>query len=165
MVNQFKHRLKNQPKDQKIAVILALAGMLLPGLHKFYLHQPRWGITYLLLSWTPIPRIASLIEALWYLLQAQPEFDRRFNSGIAIPETASGASTNVTPDLSPSFPLQSFFQGTNQTKNQTKNQTIDPAQVPSVVEAVRQIEQLRQEGLISEYEFEQKRRQLLDRIG
>lgn len=48
---------------------------------------------------------------------------------------------------------------------QSVGQGLDPAQVPSIVEAVRQIEQLRQEGLISEYEFEQKRRQLLDRIG
>lgn len=36
--------------------------------------------------------------------------------------------------------------------------------VVSVSESLRELDQLRQDGLISEYEFEQKRRKLLDRI-
>lgn len=143
---------KLQLKDQKIAALLALAGVLLPGLHKFYLRQPRWGIAYLLLCWTPVPRIASVIEGVWYLLQAQGEFDRRFNVEFA---------GSVMPQSAPLF--ASGLVG--QSVGQSVGQGLDPAQVPSIVEAVRQIEQLRQEGLISEYEFEQKRRQLLDRIG
>lgn len=44
---------------------------------------------------------------------------------------------------------------------------VDPQvqQMPAIAEAIRQLEQLRQEGLVSEYEFEQKRRQLLDRLS
>lgn len=42
---------------------------------------------------------------------------------------------------------------------------VDPAKVGAVAEALRQLDQLRQDGLLSEYEFEQKRRQLLDRIA
>ena len=34
----------------------------------------------------------------------------------------------------------------------------------TIADAMRHLDQLRQEGLITEYEFEQKRRQLLDRI-
>jgi hypothetical protein len=37
-------------------------------------------------------------------------------------------------------------------------------QVESVANALRELEALRQDGLISEYEFEQKRRQMLDQI-
>ncbi len=37
-------------------------------------------------------------------------------------------------------------------------------QVESVANALRELESLRQDGLISEYEFEQKRRQMLDQI-
>jgi hypothetical protein len=37
-------------------------------------------------------------------------------------------------------------------------------QVESVANALRELEALRQEGLISEYEFEQKRRRMLDQI-
>jgi hypothetical protein len=36
--------------------------------------------------------------------------------------------------------------------------------VESVANALRELDALREEGLISEYEFEQKRRQLIDRI-
>jgi hypothetical protein len=36
--------------------------------------------------------------------------------------------------------------------------------VESVANALRELEALRQDGLISEYEFEQKRRQMLDQI-
>ncbi|MGG6265006.1 SHOCT domain-containing protein [Leptolyngbya sp. AN03gr2] len=36
--------------------------------------------------------------------------------------------------------------------------------VLSVSESLRELDQLREDGLISEYEFEQKRRKLLDRI-
>ncbi|MGF1481807.1 MAG: SHOCT domain-containing protein [Cyanophyceae cyanobacterium] len=43
--------------------------------------------------------------------------------------------------------------------------TVDPERVGAVVEALRQLDQLRSDGLMSEYEFEQKRRQLLDQIA
>ncbi len=40
--------------------------------------------------------------------------------------------------------------------------TIDPQQIGAIADALRQLEGLRSEGLISEYEFEQKRRQLIE---
>ena len=67
-------------KNRSIAIILAFAGTLtISGLHKFYLGQPLWGILYVLLSWTPIPKIASAIEGVWYLTQEEETFDRYFN--------------------------------------------------------------------------------------
>ncbi|MGI0481266.1 NINE protein [Geminocystis sp. CENA526] len=39
--------------------------------------------------------------------------------------------------------------------------TGNPQQVTEIATAIRELEKLRQDGLISEYEFEQKRRQLL----
>ena len=87
--------------------------------------QPRWGIVYLLLSATQIPRIASAIEAIYYLFQDSDVFAH----------LPYGAQEAV------------------------------PIQAIAIAEALRQLEQLRQEGLVSEYEFEQKRRQLLDRMG
>lgn len=129
----MNYGLLSQDKNRKVAALLAFAGILLPGLHKFYLGQPRWGLVYLLLGWTPVPKIASAVEGFWYLFQDPDLFDARFNtlSVDAIPRSGK-ASTD---------------------------------QVGAVAEAVRQIEQLRQEGLMTEAEFEQKRRQLLDRIG
>lgn len=131
-------------KSRKVAAILAFAGTLLQiaglhpiaGLHKFYLGQPLWGLLYLLLSWTPIPYIASAIEGVWYLLQDKDEFDRNFNSNRI-------ATSSSIPKPLP----------------------IDMSYVSTIADALRQLDSLRQDGLISEYEFEQKRRQLLDRIN
>lgn len=125
-------------KSRKLAAGLALLGVVtLPGLHRFYLGQSRWGLAYLLLAWkTPISRIASGVEALWYLFLDDAEFDLTFNSPDAL---AAVAEAKIKPNL-------------------------DPAKVEQVVRAVREIENLRQEGLITETEFEQKRRKLLDQI-
>ncbi len=116
------------PKNRQLAIMLAFAGMVIPiaGFHKFYLGQPRWGLVYLLLSWTPIPHIASAIEAVWYLTQDNTLFGGTPNQG----------------------------------------QIVNPPHnsVNGVAEAIRELDKLRADGLISEYEFEQKRRQWLDRV-
>ncbi|HEY9812881.1 MAG TPA: NINE protein [Candidatus Sericytochromatia bacterium] len=129
----------NKPKNRTIATLLAFSGIVIPlaGLHKFYLGQPRWGLLYLVLSWTPIPHVASAIEGVWYLAQNTDKFDDNFNTGImSVASTPTNVSTGV-----------------------------DPTQVSAIAEALRQLDQLRQDGLISEYEFEQKRRQWLDRMA
>jgi TM2 domain-containing membrane protein YozV len=119
-------------KSRSIAAILAFAGTLtISGLHKFYLGQPLWGLLYVLLSWTPIPKVASAIEGVWYLAQDEESFDRNFSQG----------------------------------KSGTRNLHPQTDQVASIAEALRQLDSLRRDGLISEYEFEQKRRQLLDQIS
>jgi TM2 domain-containing membrane protein YozV len=118
-------------KSRTIAAILAFSGTLtISGLHKFYLGQPLWGLLYVLLSWTPIPKVACAIEGVWYLTQDEETFDRYFNLG----ESVMKVSTQVGN------------------------------QVESVANALRELETLRQDGLISEYEFEKKRRQMLDQI-
>lgn len=129
----------SKPKSRKVAALLAFIGTVVPvsGFHKFYLGQPVWGVLYLLLWWTHIPKIASAIEGVWYLLQDRDEFDRNFN--LAVMPAASSISAAPA--------------------------RVDPAQVGAIADALRQLESLRQEGLVSEYEFEQKRRQLLDRIA
>nr|WP_174783798.1 NINE protein [Dolichospermum sp. UHCC 0259] len=118
-------------KSRTVAAILAFSGTLtISGLHKFYLGQPLWGIIYVLLSWTPIPKVACAIEGVWYLTQEEETFDRYFNLGESVTRVSSPVGN----------------------------------QVESVANALRELEALRQDGLISEYEFEQKRRQMLDQI-
>ncbi|MBW4595602.1 MAG: NINE protein [Brasilonema angustatum HA4187-MV1] len=122
----------NQRKSRSIAAILALSGTVaISGLHKFYLGQPLWGVLYVLLSWTPIPKVASAIEGVWFLAQDEEAFDRHFNLG----------------------------------KSAIKNSQFASNQVSTIAQGLRELESLRQDGLISEYEFEQKRRQLLDHIS
>lgn len=124
----MKDNSSNHP-NRKVAVALALLGTVTPlaGLHKFYLRQPVWGIVYLLLWSTPMPRIACAIEAVWYLMDGQ--FQRRL--------AGSPLANTQPPDFN---------------------------HVGALAEALRQLEQLRTDGLMTEYEFEQKRRQLLDRL-
>lgn len=147
----------SKPKSQRIAAILAFAGVVLPvsGLHKFYLGQQRWGIGYLLLSlaWVvnPIPRIASAIEGVWYLLQSPEEFDRNFNATLHLSGELAVSSVSTTAIPTAAIP--------------TASAKVDPIQLGAIAETLRQLDQLRLDGLISEYEFEQKRRQLLDQIG
>ena len=127
----------SKQKSRKAAAIIAFTGTLSPvsGLHKFYLGQPVWGLLYLLLSWTPIPRVASAIDAIWYLFQNEDEFDRNFNFDLQL--------------KSPVVNRQRIVESTN---------------VQAIADALRQLDRLRQDGLISEYEFEQKRRQLLEQM-
>lgn len=134
---QFRERgaMLDKPKNRTIAVLLALCGIFTPvvGLHKFYLGQTGWGLVYLLLSWTPVPRIASAIEAVWYLLQDTSDF-------------------------------QAGFEPRPISLNLLDLQNNRPA-IALSADSLRELEQLRQEGLVSEYEFEQKRRQWLDKIS
>ena len=119
-------------KSKSIAAVLAFAGTLtISGLHKFYLGQPLWGIVYVLLSWTPIPKVASAIEGVWFLAQDEETFNHNFNLG----------------------------------KSLVNNISTDGNKVSMIADALRDLDGLRQDGLISEYEFEQKRRQLLDQIS
>jgi TM2 domain-containing membrane protein YozV len=136
-------------KDRAVTIVLALAGFLLPGLHKFYLGQLGWGWFYLLPGlcfWDVdlglMPRLACLFEGSWLLLQSQTEFDRRFN-GITDSSESLGKST---------LALAAAATATTAAKT---------AQVENMGQSLRQLDQLRQEGLITEYEFEQQRRQLL----
>ncbi len=142
------HRVKNR----KVAAIWAFVGVLplalpgfsethLAGLHRFYLREYGWGFVYLFFGLlTPIPWIAGILEGIWYLVQDELEFDGHFNLGVSAEESAAGAlatPTSIVKSVSPTV---------------------------KIAEAVRELDRLRQEGLLSEYEFEQKRRQLISSI-
>ncbi|MEM8779362.1 MAG: SHOCT domain-containing protein [Cyanobacteria bacterium P01_G01_bin.49] len=131
----------NRPKSRKVGIILALLSTMIPwpiaGIHKFYLGQPVWGVMYFLLWNTPIPRIACAIDVVWYFMQGEDTFNTQFN----------GLSFNQT-------------QPTSLHSNPT-----ELIQVGVISEGLRELDRLREDGLVSDYEFEQKRRQLLDRIN
>ena len=139
-------KIVNKPKNRMVAVMMALLGTVTPiaGIHKFYLGQPLWGVIYLLLWSTPIPRFACAIEAVWYLLQDSSDFDHRFNTHLVPGESPRGISIGDYAH--------------NQEEAISKS-------VEDIADALRQLDQLREDGLLSEYEFEQKRRQLIDHIA
>lgn len=48
------------------------------GVHKFYLGQVGWGIAYLLLCWTFLPMVASIVDGIVYLTMSDEAFVRRY---------------------------------------------------------------------------------------
>ncbi|MEB3358089.1 MAG: SHOCT domain-containing protein [Synechococcales bacterium] len=138
-------------KTRPWAIALALSGAILPGLHKFYLKQWRWGLAYLLLFPTHIPQAASLIEAVWLLLLDQEEFDRNFNRPIP-----PASNQNCPQAKADALGMQA--------ESAVPAPGVSLEEVRAIATVLRELEQLRQDGLISEYEFEQKRRQLLDKM-
>jgi len=135
-------------KNQKLAVVLAMIGAVTPlsGLHKFYLQQPRWGLVYLFLSLTFTPPL--LVEG-WVL----PYF------GLAqVASLLEGIWYFIQSE-------ENFQERFNRgTVSGEENQRVNPNLVKETAEALRQLDQLREEGLLSEYEFEQQRRQLVEKI-
>ena len=132
-------QLFSEPKNRKVAIAIALITTILPfpiaGIHKFYLGQPLWGAIYLLLWYTPLPRIATAIDAVWYFVQGDEVFEQQFNQ--------ASAFNNGSMSSSPGMPTPP---------------------VAAIAEGLRELERLRREGLVTEYEFEEKRRGLLDRL-
>ena len=65
-------------KSRGIAILLAifLGGL---GIHRFYLDKPTTGVMYLIFSWSGIPMVISLGEAMWMLMIGQKGFDRAYN--------------------------------------------------------------------------------------
>ncbi|MEM7066495.1 MAG: hypothetical protein AAF572_25430 [Cyanobacteria bacterium P01_B01_bin.77] len=130
-------------KNRKISAALAILGALQPtpvpvaGVHKFYTGQYGWGLMYMLLGGTQVPRIASAAEGIWYL---------------------------VGPHLQKLWGNLTISSGTEQPASGSGDSSIVEETVEAVARSLREIERLRQEGLLSEYEFEQKRRSLLEQI-
>ncbi|MEM9219745.1 MAG: helix-hairpin-helix domain-containing protein [Cyanobacteria bacterium P01_F01_bin.150] len=86
-------------KTRPRAIALALAGIMLPGLHKFYLKQRGWGIAYLMLYPTHIPQLASVLEGIWYVWLGQDKFEQRFNPAIARLLATPYATLNTPDDI------------------------------------------------------------------
>ncbi|ESA34157.1 membrane protein [Leptolyngbya sp. Heron Island J] len=126
----------NHQKNRKLVGLLALVGAVQPtpipfaGIHKFYLGDYGWGIVYMLLGLTPVPRIACAAEGIWYLVG--PMCERLWLTMAALSLPANNSPLDQT--------------------------------VENVANSLREIEHLRQEGLLSDHEFEQKRRSLLEQI-
>ncbi|NJM97185.1 MAG: hypothetical protein HC800_08385 [Phormidesmis sp. RL_2_1] len=133
---------------RKVAIALAFAGGLLTPfsltwLHKFYMGQYLWGLIYLVLTPTKLPQVACCLEGIWYLSQSDDSFADRFpNAGSML----SAAKISL---------------------HSADSAVVMPADHTAiqVATALRELDQLRQDGLMTEYEFEQKRRKLLEKIA
>jgi hypothetical protein len=48
------------------------------GVHKFYLGQTGWGITYLIFFWTFVPAIVAFIEFIMLIAMSDEKFDLKY---------------------------------------------------------------------------------------
>lgn len=156
---------------RKIAIALAFAGALptplpLVWLHKFYLGQYLWGIVYLVLAPTLLPQVACCLEGIWYLSQSDDSFVEKFppsqNARSAVAFDPTRAHASVGKSMAVSLDSQAVSGETIKVDSHAIATSSHPAS--QVANTLRELDQLRQEGLITEYEFEQKRRKLLDQV-
>ena len=123
-------------KSKTTAAILAifLGGI---GVHRFYLNQTGLGLLYLLFCWTFIPLIVSLIDFIWLLTMDENRFNHKFNSNYHAPYPNH---TNITVN--------------NGTQNQPQANT-------STSDEIKKLYDLKEKGIITQEEFELKKKILL----
>lgn len=123
-------------KSKTTAAILAifLGGI---GVHRFYLNQSGLGILYLLFCWTFIPLVVSLIDFIWLLTMDENRFNQKFNSNYHTPYPNH---TNITVN--------------NGTQNQPHTST-------STSDEIKKLYDLKEKGIITQEEFELKKKILL----
>lgn len=129
-------------KSRRVAALLAIAGAIpifggfhVVGLHKLYLGQRWWTVIYIALALTGSK--AAWIAGIFdaiFYLIQNPDEFDANFNGEAVPETGTIGAATAPPV------------------------------VVTVSDNLRELDQLRQDGLITEYEFEQKRRKLLEKI-
>jgi TM2 domain-containing membrane protein YozV len=128
-------------KSRRVAALLAIAGAVpimggfhLVGLHKLYLGQRWWCLIYIALAMTGSK--AAWIAGIFDALFYLIQNETEFDANFNGEPLPESAAT--TP--------------------------VKVAPMSTIADNLRDLDQLRQDGLITEYEFEQKRRKLLERI-
>lgn len=123
--------MKKKNRITAALLAFALGGI---GVHRFYLGKIASGVLYLLCFWTFIPAIISFVEFIVLLCMSDEEFDRRYNAYAIVPPTIV---VNPTTEV------------TIKSDNAT------------YVEEVKKLYDLKVKGMISDEEFEQKKKMLL----
>jgi TM2 domain-containing membrane protein YozV len=127
----------NQSKDRRVAAALAFVGVVSP-IPLAGLHKFYLGQTW----W-----------GVGYLLMAEPGVSR-----------IASAIEGIWYLFQDKATFDRNFNGIELPTAPAASDVVNPEHISSIAQALRHLDQLRQDGLISEYEFEQKRRSLLDKI-
>ncbi len=130
----------SKPRSRRVAALLALAGAvpILGGFHLVGLHKLYLGQRWWCLIYLALALTGSKIAWIAAL----------FDATFYLIQNPDEFELNFNGEVSPETGTIDFKQSS----------------VITVSGSLRELDQLRQDGLISEYEFEQKRRKLLDRI-
>jgi len=72
------NRYATKNRSVSVGLALVLGGI---GAHKFYLDKPGKGLLYMMFSWTGIPSLIGIYEAVKYIRMDEEEFHQRFFRG------------------------------------------------------------------------------------
>lgn len=124
----------------------ALLALLLGGLgaHKFYLGRSFQGCLYLLFCWTFIPAVVAFLEVFVLLSMNEHEFNLRYNPGMF---TVQAATQQIAQNVTIHVP------------DHTRS---GPAMLgPSIAGELKQLNELRMAGALTEAEFVAQKQRLL----
>lgn len=129
-------------KDKTTAALLAffLGGF---GIHRFYLGRSLSGFMYLIFCWTLIPALFGFVEFILLLVMGQAEFDAKYNAGMVRQANQINVVVNNSAEVGAPRALPA------------------PQARMSVTAELRELNDLRQQGALTEEEFEVQKRKLL----
>lgn len=126
-------------KKKSTAVLLCffLGGF---GIHRFYLGQTGLGVAYLLFSWTLIPLFIALIDFIGFLCMSDEKFNRKYN---AVEEIAVSAMPN------------------NNVNTVAINMGGPMTAIATSSDEIVKLYELKEKGIITQEEFELKKKTIL----
>ena len=166
-------------KNKTTAIILAffLGGI---GVHKFYLGSTGAGVLYLLFCWTGIPSLIAFVEMIMLAVMSDVEFNIKYNLYNML--AAGHQVQNVVVQMPPQQGYQQGYQQGAYSPAQPQYPAMAQAPAPpqvqaagypptgpmpaaapnrDVAEQLKDLNNLRITGAISEEEFEQQKQRIL----
>jgi len=139
--------MKNKTTAGLLAIFL---GWL--GVHKFYLDRAAQGILYIVFIWTFIPLVVSIIEGIIYLTMTEEAFNLKYN----MPKT---------PFVYPGFATGQQAINVNVNNGGGNLETNkQPSDKLPITEQIQKLYKLKLEGILSEDEFSEKKKKLLEAV-
>lgn len=130
-------------KSKTTATVLAffLGGF---GIHRFYLGQTGLGILYLVFCWTFVPALIALIDFIGFLLMSKETFDQKYNlTSIILKSQQTPPNNNVnTIAINMGHSAQDSASSSNS-------------------DEIMKLFELKEKGIITQEEFDLKKKTLL----
>lgn len=112
------------------------------GVHRFYLGQSGLGFLYLIFSWTFVPAVIAVIDFIVLLLMSEETFNQKYNLTSIIMRAQTPSNNNVN--------TVAINMGTPANNNDS-----------SVSEEIKKLYELKEKGIITQEEFDLKKKTIL----
>lgn len=113
------------------------------GIHRFYLGQTGLGVLYLVFCWTLIPGLIALIAFIGFLLMSEETFNQKYNLTSIIMKSQQTPPNNNMNTVA-------INMGTSPKDSDS-----------SVSEEIKKLYELKEKGIITQEEFDLKKKTIL----